>query len=222
MHCVHFTLMILLQHLLSNASNILLILAVNDHVSQPCRAVLNTVVLRIFIFVGILMTLLLHNLSSAPRVAYAFARRVLISPSLSSLCVRLLPRYVNPSTFSMVFPCTSMFGSLLLPPNIIVYVLPMLMASPYFFASSFTILSECSSSYLFSSRRSTSSANLRLLIRIPCIVIPLCLSLILSIALSRSAMNTVDDIGSPCLVPLVVLNQHADHARGCARPEDVV
>jgi len=29
----------------------------------------------------------------------------------------------------------------------------------------------------------------------------------LSMALSRSAMNTVGDIGSPCLVPLLVANQ---------------
>src|SRR6218665_590018 len=68
--------------------------------------------------------------------------------------------------------------------------------------SSFNILSECSSSSLFSFRRSTSSANRRLLLRIPFTVIPLCLSLFLSIAqISRSAMNTVGDIGTPCLVP---------------------
>src|SRR6218665_1970865 len=93
---------------------------------------MNTMVLRIFIFVGILMMLLLHNLSSAPRVEYAFTWWVFISLSLSRLCVRLLPRYVNLSIFSMVFPSTSMFGSLLLPLNIIVFVLPVLMASPYF------------------------------------------------------------------------------------------
>jgi len=62
---VHFTLMVHVQHLLSNASNILLILAGNVHVSQPFSAMLNTVVLMIFIFVGILMMLLLLNLSSA-------------------------------------------------------------------------------------------------------------------------------------------------------------
>ena len=37
------------------------------------------------------MVLLLHGLYSAPSVEYAFARQVLTSPSLSRLCVRLLP-----------------------------------------------------------------------------------------------------------------------------------
>src|SRR6218665_3017052 len=41
------------------------------------------------------MVLLLHCLSSAPRVEYVFATRVLISPSLSKLYVWLLPRFVN-------------------------------------------------------------------------------------------------------------------------------
>src|SRR6218665_1307948 len=79
-----------------------------------------------------------------------------VSQSLLRFCVRLLPRYVNPSTFSMVFPSTSVFGWLLPPPNIIIAVLPILMIS---FASSFSILSECYTSSLFSSSRSTSSAN---------------------------------------------------------------
>src|SRR6218665_562630 len=152
------------------------------------------------------MVLLVHSLSSAPSVEYAFARRVLISSSLSKLCVRLLPIYVNLTTFSIVFPSTSVFGSFLLPPNSIVFVLSILIVCPYLFASSYTILSECFSSSLFSSGRSTSSANRKLWIRIPCTVIPLCLSLFLSIALSRSALNIVGDIGSPCLVPLLVLN----------------
>jgi len=50
----------------------------------------------------------------------------------------------------------------------------------------------------------------------PCTDIPSSPSLTLSMALSRSAMNTVGDIGSPCLVPLV-LEIH----RQCTKTNDV-
>ncbi len=52
-----------------------------------------------------------------------------------------------------------------------------------------------------------SSENLRLLILYPWTDIPVPLSLTESITLSRYEINIFADIGSPCLVPTVVLNQ---------------
>src|SRR6218665_1465545 len=129
--------------------------------------------------------------------------------------VRLLSRYVNHSTFSMVSPSISMFGSLLHASNYRIIIHRLRFTSnnidgeSVFLAASFNILSEFSSSFLVSSRRSTktkSSVSRRLMIRI-IVYCDSALSFLVFVHCSFKVCyehcRTVGDVGTPCLVPLI-------------------
>src|SRR6218665_1542627 len=118
--------------------------------------------------------------------------------------VVLLPKYVNCSTLSKCLPSINNFPVGSFSPNTIVFVFSKFMLSPYLLPSSFSARVVSSSLRASSSIRSISSANARLLILVPFIFTPPSLSLILSSILSNTSMKVFGDIGSPCLVPLLV------------------
>ncbi len=159
------------------------------------------------ILVSVLICLLFHIVLNPAITPAALAILLLISLLQSLSQVSKLPRYTNSVTFSILLPLISISSSMSSCPNTIVIVFSMLIcnaaASP---ASLIRSRFPCNST-LSSSSRTMSSANLRLLILYPWTDIPVPLSLTESITLSRYEMNIVGDIGSPCLVPTVVLNQ---------------
>src|ERR1700733_9127823 len=136
----------------------------------------------------------------------------LLSLSILPFCypdhyVVLLPRYVNFSTFSSWLPSMTSFFLRSFSPNTRVLVFSKFMVSPYLFPSLLKACAVSSSLCASFSIRSMSSAKHRLLILIPLISTPSSLSLILSMTLSNNVIKELGDIGSPCLVPLLVLNQ---------------
>src|SRR3984885_14587538 len=160
-----------------------------------------------FTFVSIFIALLFQILSIAFSAVVAFAILVHTSFLLSRSYVVLLPRYVNFSTFSNWLPSMTSFFLKSFSPNTSVFVFPKFMVNPYLFPSLLKACAVSSSLCASFSIRSMSSAKHRLLILIPLISTPSSLSLILSMTLSNNVIKELGDIGSPCLVPLLVLNQ---------------
>src|SRR6218665_3271381 len=156
-------------------------------------------------FVSISNDLLFQTFSMAFSAAVAFAGLVHTSLMLSRSYVMLLPRYVNCSTFSRCLPSINNFPAGSFSPNTIVLVFSKFMLSPYLLPSSFSARVVSASLWASSSIRSISSANARLLILVPLIFTPPSLSLMLYSILSNTSMKVFGDIGSPCLVPLLVI-----------------
>src|ERR1043165_7650245 len=176
------------------------------HVSQAYNAPLNTHVSKTASLVFSAISLLFQIWSNAARAALALANLKITSLLQLRSCVNVLPRYTNSLTFSRTSPSSVICRSIVSLPNTIVFVFALLTTNPYGLLSDASLIVVLSSSSMFSSIMSMSSANLRLFIFRPCTDIPLQLSLTPSIALSKSEINTSGDIGSPCLVPLSVLN----------------
>ena len=102
------------------------------------------------------------------------ALRILLLISSEQLLshVKRLPKYSNFSTFSIVSPPICIFCSMFRSPSIIVFVFGMFRCSPVF-SSACLISSPCSWSVSqYSCNRSISSANLRLLSRLPPMLTP--------------------------------------------------
>src|SRR6218665_1148506 len=168
--------------------------------------ILKTHVCSTLFFVSISIDLLFQTFSMAFSAAVVFASLVRTSLMLSRSYVMLLPRYVNCLTFSKCLLSINNFPVGSFSPNTIVFVFSKFMLNPYLLPSSFSARVVSASLWASSSIRSISSANARLLILVPLIFTPPSLSLILSGILSNTSMKVFGDIGSPCLVPLLVAN----------------
>ena len=129
-----------------------------------------TIALTIWTFVGKVMSLLFNMLS---RLAITFlprSKRLLISRLQSPSAVILEPPQIKSVTVSSSI-CQEVMG-----PEAIIFVFWMLCFNPTFSLSSFTFIKRLFSSSSLSAIRVVSSAYLRLLIFLPAILIPACVS----------------------------------------------
>ena len=124
-------------------------------------------------FVGEVMSLLFNMLSRLVITFLPRSKRLLISWLQSPSAVNLEPPKIKSVTFSTVSPsiCQEVMG-----PDAMIFVFWMLNFKPTFSLSSFTFIRRLFSASLLFAIRVVSSAYLRLLIFLPAILIPACVS----------------------------------------------
>ena len=124
-------------------------------------------------FVGKIMSLLLNMLSRLVITFLPRSKRLLISWLQSPSAVILEPPKIKPVTVSTVSPsiCYEVMG-----PDAMTLVFCMLSFNPTFPLSSFTFIMRLFSSFSLSAIRVVPSAYRRLLIFLPAILIPACVS----------------------------------------------
>ena len=151
--------------------------------SHPYMTTGKTIALTRWTFVGQIMSLLLNMLS---RLVIAFLPRskcLLISWLQSPSAVILEPKKIKFVTVSIVSPsiCHEV-----IEPDAMILVFWMLSFKPAFSLSSFTFIKRLFSFSLLFAVRVVSSAYLRLLIFLPAILIPACVSSVLWLHMNYS------------------------------------
>ena len=142
-------------------------------ISHVFTATGKTIALTIWTFAGKLMCLLFNMLS---RFVIAFlprSKRLLISWLQSPSAVILEPKKIKSDTVSTV---SSSMSYEVMGPDAMIFVFWMLSFKPTFSLSSFTFIKRLFSFSSLSAIRVVSSAYLRLLIFLPAILIPACVS----------------------------------------------
>jgi len=119
-------------------------------------------------FVWILMFLLCHIFLNSALTPVALAILPLISLLQSPSIVNKLPRYTNSMTFSTLLLSATRCYPISFLPLTMVFVLLMLIFNHAALSDSSTILKLSCSLSLLSSSKSISSANIRLLNKMPC------------------------------------------------------
>ena len=119
------------------------------------------------------MSLLLNILSRLVITFLPRSKCLLISWLQSPSAVILEPKKINSDTVSTVYPSIS---HEVLGPDAMIFVFSMLSFKPTFSLSSFTFIKRLFSFSYLSAIRVVSSAYLRLLILLPAILIPACVS----------------------------------------------
>ena len=137
--------------------------------SHPYMSTGKTIALTVCTFVSKVMSLLFNMLS---RLVIAFlprSKHLLISWLKSPSAVILKPKKIKSVTVSIVSPsiCYEVMGL-----DAMILFIWMLSFKPAFSLSSFTFIKRLFSSSLLSAIRVVSSANLRLLLFLPAILIP--------------------------------------------------
>ena len=157
-------------------------------------------------FIGKVMSLLFNMLS---RFVIAFlprSKRLLISWLQSPSAMILELKKIKSLTVSTVSPsiCHEVMG-----PDAMILVFWMLSLQPAFSLSSFTFIKRLFSSFLLSAIRVVSYAYLRLLIFLPAILIPACVSSSLAFCMVYSAykLNKQGDYIQPWNTPFLIWNQ---------------
>ena len=170
---VQATLKSLLQHHSSKASILQCSAFFTVQLSHPYVTTGKTIALTRWTFVGKILSLLFNILS---RLVISFlprSKRLLISWLQSPSAVILEPPKIKSATVSTVSPsiCHEVMG-----PDTMIFIFWMLSFKPTFSLSSFTFIKRLFSSSSLSAIRVVSSAYLRLLIFLPAILIPTCVS----------------------------------------------
>src|SRR5574340_669733 len=170
---VQGTLKSLLQHHSSKASILWRSAFFIVQLSHPYMTTGKTIALTRRTFVGKVMSLLLNMLSRLVITFLPRSKRLLISWLQSPSAVILEPKKIKSDTVSTVSPSISheVMGL-----DAMILVFSMLSFKPTFSHSSFTFLKRLLSSSSLSALRVVSSAYLRLLIFLPAILIPVCVS----------------------------------------------
>src|SRR5574337_245582 len=181
---VQGTLKSLLQHHSSKAS-------VPQHsaffivqLSHPYMTTGKTIALTRRTFVDKVMSLLFNMLTSLVITFLPRSKHLLISWLQSPCAVILEPPKIKSDTVSTVSPSIS---HEVIGPDAMILVFWMLSFKPTFSLSSFTFIKRLLSSSSFSAIRVVSSAYLRLLIFLPAILIPGCVSFIPAFLMMYSA-----------------------------------
>ena len=132
-----------------------------------------TIALTRWTFVGKIISLLLNILSRLVITFLPRSKRLLTSWLQSQSAAILEPRKIKSATVSTVSPsiCHEVIG-----PDALIFVFWMLSFKPTFSLSSFTFIKRLLNSSSLSAIRVVSSAYLRLLIFLPAILIPACVS----------------------------------------------
>jgi len=170
---VQGTLKSLLQHHSSKASTLWRSAFFTVQLLHPYMTTGKTIALSRWIFVGKVMSLLLNML---PRLVITFlprSKHLLISWLQSPSAVILEPPKIKSATVSTVSAsiCHEVMG-----PDGMIFVFWVLSFKPTFSLSSFTFMKRLLSSSSLSAIRVVSSAYLRLLIFLPAVLIPACVS----------------------------------------------
>ena len=170
---VHGTLKSLLQHHSSKASIFLHSALFTIQLSHPYMTTGKTIALTRQIFVGKVISLLFNMLSRLVITFLPRSKCLLISQLQSPSAVILELKKIKSDTVSTVSPsiCHEMMG-----PDTIILVFWMLSFKPSFSLFSFNFCKKLFSSSSLSAIRVVSSAYLRLLIILPAILIPACVS----------------------------------------------
>src|SRR5574340_112469 len=167
---VQRTLRSLLQHHSSKPSILQCSAFFTVQLSHPYITAGKTIALTRWTFVGKVMSLLLNMLSRLLITFLSRSKRLLISWLQSPSAVILEPRKINSDTVS---PSIS---HEVVGPDAMIFVFWMLSFKPTFSLSTFTFIKRLFSSSSLSAIRVVSSAYLRLLIFLPAILIPACVS----------------------------------------------
>ena len=170
---VQGTLKSLLQHHSSKASILLHSAFFIVQLSHPYMTTGKTIALTRRTFVDKIMSLLFNMLSRLVITFLPRSKRLLISWLQSPSAVILEPRKIKSATVSTVSPsiCHEVMG-----PDAMIFVFWMSSFKPSFSLSYFTFIKKLFSSSSLSAIRVVSSAYLRLLIFLPAILIPACVS----------------------------------------------
>ncbi|MDI3349835.1 hypothetical protein DCBHLPFO_00648 [Mycoplasmopsis arginini] len=170
---VQGTLKSLLQHHSSKASILRHSAFFTVQLSHPYMTTGKTIALTRRTFVGKVMSLLLNMLSRLVITFLPRSKRLLISWLQSPSAVILEPPKIKSDTVSTVSPSIS---HEVMGPDAMIFVFWMLSFKPTFSLSTFTFIKRLFSSSSLSAIRVVSSAYLRLLIFLPAILIPACVS----------------------------------------------
>ena len=198
---VQGTLKSLLQHHTSRRSAFFTV-----QLSHPYMTTGKTIALTRWTFVGKEMALLLNMLSRLVITFLPRSKRLLISWLQTPSAVILEPRKTKSDTVSTVSPSISheMVG-----PDAMIFVFWMLSFKPTFSLSTFTFIKRLLSSSSLPAIRVVSSAYLRLLIFLPEILIPACVSSSPAFLMIYSAykLNKQGDNIQPWRTPFPIWNQ---------------
>ena len=170
---VQGTLKSLLQHHSSKASILWRSAFFTVQLSHPYMTTGRTIALTRRTFVGKVMSLFLNMLSRLVITFLPRSKRLVISWLQSPSAVILEPPRIKSDTLSTVSPSIS---HEVMGPDAMIFVFWMLNFKPTFSLSSFTFIKRLFSSSSLSAIRVVSSADLRLLIFLPAILIPACVS----------------------------------------------
>ena len=199
---VQGTLKNLLQHHSSKASILQHSAFFTVQLSHPYMTTGKTIALTGWTFVGKVMSLLLNMLSRLVITFLLRSKCLLISWLQSSSAVILEPRKIKSDTVS---PSIS---HEVLGPDAMIFVFWMLSFKPTFSLSSFTLIKRLLSSSSLSAIRVVSSAYLRLLIFLPAILIPACVSSPAFLMMySAYKLNKRGDNIQPWRTPFRIWNQ---------------
>ena len=174
---VQGTLKNLLQHHSSKVSILRHSAFFTVRLSHPYMTTGKTIALTRRTFVGKVMSLLLNMLSRLVITFLPRSKHLLISWLQSPSVVILEPRKIKSDTVSTVSPSIS---HEVVGPDAMIFVFWMLSFKPTFPLSTFTFIKRLLRSSSLSAIRVVSSAYLRLLIFLPAILIPVCVSSSLS------------------------------------------
>ena len=174
--------------------------------SHPYMTTGKTIALTRRNFVGKVMSLLFNVLSRLVIIFLPRSKHLLISWLQSPSAVILEPLKIKSDTVSTVSPsiCHEVMG-----PDAMILVFWMLSFKPTFSLLSFTFIKRLFSSSSLSAIRVVSSANLRLLIFLPAILIPACASSSPAFLMMYSAykLNKYGDNIQTWCTPFPIWNQ---------------
>src|SRR5574338_659329 len=170
---VQGTLKSLLQHHSSKASILWRSAFFTVQLSHPYMTTGKTIALTRRTFVGKVMSLLFSMLSRLVITFLPRSKRLLISWLQSPSAVILDPPKIKSDIVSTVSPSIS---HEVMGPDTMIFIFRMLSFKPTFSLSFFTFIKRLLSSSSLSAIRVVSSAYLRLLIFLPAILIPACVS----------------------------------------------
>ena len=176
------------------------------HFSYPYMTTGKAIALTIGTFIGKVMSLLFHMLSTLFIAFPPRSKCLLISWLQSPSTVVLEPKKIKSVTVSVVSPsiCQEVVGL-----NAMIFVFWMLSFKPTFSLSSFTFIKRLFSSSLLSAITVVSFAYLRLLIFLSGVLIPVCASSSPAFHMMYSAhkLHKQDDNIQPWRTPFPVWNQ---------------
>ena len=203
---VQGTLKSLLQHHSSKASILWRSAFFIVQLSHPYMTTGKTIASTRWTFVGKVMSLLLNMLSRLVITFLPRSKRLLISWLQSPAAVILEPKKIKSDTVSTVSPSIS---HEVMGPDAMIFVFWMLSFKPIFSLSTFTFIKSRFRSSSLSAIRVVSSAYLRLLIFLPAILIPACLSSSPAFLMMYSAykLNKQGDNIQPWRTPFPIWNQ---------------
>ena len=154
--------------------------------SHPYMTTGKTIALTRWTFVGKVMSLLFNTLSRLIIALHSRRKRTLISRLQPQSEVILESMKINSATVSILYPsiCHEVMG-----PDAMILVFWVLSFKPAFSLSSFTFIKRHFRSSLLSVIRVMSSAYLRLLMFLPAVLIPACVSPNLAFCMMYSAFT---------------------------------